>query len=140
MVAVTGEPEAEAERSEAEAERSAADMGYLPAAVRSFPAPEGTETERSRAEGGAGEALSAARRARASAGEEEPVVAFLRGDHVLVAVPRLPVSLRSEWGRCRLPLPPGRWQNRLTHEWIQEESITLEALWSRFPAALLVKE
>ena len=140
MVAVTGEPEAESERSEAEAERSAADMGYLPAAVRSFPAPEGTETERSRAEGGAGEALSAARRARASAGEEEPVVAFLRGDHVLVAVPRLPVSLRSEWGRCRLPLPPGRWQNRLTHEWIQEESITLEALWSRFPAALLVKE
>jgi (1->4)-alpha-D-glucan 1-alpha-D-glucosylmutase len=62
------------------------------------------------------------------------VFAFARGDAMISVVPRLgPVDPET-----MLALPPGRWRDMLAdRSW--SGSITVEALWSRFPIALLVR-
>jgi (1->4)-alpha-D-glucan 1-alpha-D-glucosylmutase len=71
---------------------------------------------------------------------QEPAVAFLRGMHVLVAVPRLVTRFRAEWERYSLVVPSGNWRNWLTHASICGGTISLAALFEQFPVALLVKE
>jgi (1->4)-alpha-D-glucan 1-alpha-D-glucosylmutase len=72
--------------------------------------------------------------------QADHVVAFMRGDDVATVVPRLPYGLRGDWRRTRLRLPPGRWRNELTREWIDGRNPYVAALLTRFPVALLSRE
>ncbi len=69
-------------------------------------------------------------------------VAFLRGEDVLVVVPRLTASLVKPpqlplgevWGAHALPIP-GRWRNVFTEETV--ESLELQNVFATFPVAIL---
>ena len=67
----------------------------------------------------------------------EHVVAFLRGDDVLVAVSRWTVRLSEiGWGDTALELPRGEWTDRLTgRPW--SERVAVADLFGELPVALL---
>jgi (1->4)-alpha-D-glucan 1-alpha-D-glucosylmutase len=65
------------------------------------------------------------------------VFAFMRGAHVLVAVPRLHANLGDNWGDTRLELPSGTWENVLCGATI-ERGIASE-LFAELPVAVLVQ-
>jgi (1->4)-alpha-D-glucan 1-alpha-D-glucosylmutase len=73
------------------------------------------------------------------------VVAFTRGDDVLVAVPRLVTQLVKPgvlplgefvWGSSALPLA-GRWKNIYTDEVVEGETLALSRIFATFPVAVL---
>jgi (1->4)-alpha-D-glucan 1-alpha-D-glucosylmutase len=66
------------------------------------------------------------------------LLAFRRGENLIAVVPRLTMTLASEWGDTRLPLPGGEWRNCFTDEWVQRE-IAPAALFAAFPVALLTR-
>jgi (1->4)-alpha-D-glucan 1-alpha-D-glucosylmutase len=76
----------------------------------------------------------------AEGSKAEHVIACMRGDSVIAVVPRLIIRLDGAWRRTRLPLPEGRWRNRLTREELNGGSIEVESLLYRFPVALLIRE
>ncbi|HET7711052.1 MAG TPA: malto-oligosyltrehalose synthase, partial [Thermoanaerobaculia bacterium] len=75
------------------------------------------------------------------------VVAFMRGDDVLVAVPRLVTRLSKPrtlpvgavWGEGSLAVS-GKWKNAFTGEVIEGEAQPLAGVFARFPVAILEKE
>lgn len=74
----------------------------------------------------------------ARGGQEERVIAYLRGGEVLTVVPRWSHS-RTSWCGTTLDLPEGRWTNCLTGE--QFEGVQPVAkLLEVFPVALLARE
>jgi (1->4)-alpha-D-glucan 1-alpha-D-glucosylmutase len=76
----------------------------------------------------------------AGAGERaDHVVAYLRGDRVAVVVPRLVLGLGDGWGDTTITLPPGRWTDELGGSTADEGPVSLAALLSGFPVALLVR-
>lgn len=65
------------------------------------------------------------------------LLAFMRGDDVLVAVTRWTVRLsETGWGTTRIKLPPGTWTDRLTGERYSSSALAVE-LFSELPVALL---
>ncbi|MFO8152635.1 malto-oligosyltrehalose synthase [Thioalkalivibrio sp.] len=65
-------------------------------------------------------------------------LAYLRGGGVLVVVPRLVLGLAGDWQDTRLPIPPGRWRNRLSGALLEGDGDALVAdLLAPFPLALL---
>jgi (1->4)-alpha-D-glucan 1-alpha-D-glucosylmutase len=66
------------------------------------------------------------------------LLAFRRGENLIAVVPRLTMSLASEWGDTRLPLPGGEWRNCFTEELVQRE-VAPAALFAAFPVALLTR-
>jgi (1->4)-alpha-D-glucan 1-alpha-D-glucosylmutase len=75
--------------------------------------------------------------------KREHAVAFLRGSRVATVVPRLSVGVAGGWGDTRLTLsqdPLSRWTNVLTGDVLDGREMTMAALLSRFPVALLVRE
>ncbi|MGH8047085.1 MAG: malto-oligosyltrehalose synthase [Chthoniobacterales bacterium] len=67
------------------------------------------------------------------------LIAYLRGDHVLVAVPRFTLSLEDGWDDTTLGLPAGMWRNvfdKSTHT----GDVAPAALFEKFPVALLTRE
>jgi len=75
------------------------------------------------------------------------VCAFLRGDSVAVAVPRLTTKLVKPgrlpigevWGNGTLPLS-GRWRNAFTGEVLEGSNMPLSGVFARFPVAILERE
>ncbi len=65
------------------------------------------------------------------------LVAFLRGDSVAVAVPRLGLGLREGWGDATVELPEGRWENVFTGEETDGGRREVAGLLARFPVLLL---
>ncbi|HEU0191570.1 MAG TPA: malto-oligosyltrehalose synthase, partial [Mycobacterium sp.] len=67
----------------------------------------------------------------------EHLLAFRRGDDVLVAVTRWTARLaETGWGGTALPLPGGEWTDRLTgREW--SGRVQAAELFGEFPVALL---
>jgi (1->4)-alpha-D-glucan 1-alpha-D-glucosylmutase len=69
------------------------------------------------------------------------VVAFSRGERLVVVVPRLAWQVsRDGWGETWLPLPPGIWRNALTDATVEGAAPQVASLLERFPVALLVRE
>ena len=58
---------------------------------------------------------------------------------VAVIVPRLVMGLREGWGDTMVELPPGRWFDELGGTTADEGPVSLAALLSGFPVALLVR-
>ncbi|MEY6432199.1 malto-oligosyltrehalose synthase [Thioalkalicoccus limnaeus] len=73
----------------------------------------------------------------AAGAKAEHAVAYLRGAGVLILVPRLVIGLGDDWQDTRLPLPPGRWQNRFTGALLNGGSTPVADLLAPFPVALL---
>ncbi|MDB6085110.1 MAG: 1,4-alpha-D-glucan 1-alpha-D-glucosylmutase [Gammaproteobacteria bacterium] len=67
------------------------------------------------------------------------LLAFRRGENLIVVVPRLTMSLSGDWGDTRLPLPRGAWRNRFTGAMLQG-AVGPADLFEAFPVALLVRE
>ncbi|HLY42975.1 MAG TPA: malto-oligosyltrehalose synthase [Terracidiphilus sp.] len=68
------------------------------------------------------------------------LIGFLRGDSVAVFIPRWPMKLAGKWGSTAVDLPPGGWTNLLTREEMAGGKVRAQALFERFPVALLVRE
>ena len=65
------------------------------------------------------------------------LIAFLRGDDVLVAVSRWSVRLQeSGWSDTALPLPEGTWTDRITGD-VWTGSVPAADLFTQLPVALL---
>jgi (1->4)-alpha-D-glucan 1-alpha-D-glucosylmutase len=58
---------------------------------------------------------------------------------VAVIVPRLAMGLRGGWGDTTVELPHGRWVDQLGGSTADEGPVSLAALLSGFPVALLVR-
>jgi (1->4)-alpha-D-glucan 1-alpha-D-glucosylmutase len=67
------------------------------------------------------------------------LLAFLRGDNMLAAVPRFTHTIGGDWGDTSLPLPAGTWTNAFTGA-SHREAATPAALFKEFPVALLLKD
>jgi len=67
------------------------------------------------------------------------VVAYIRGGRVAVIVPRLVMGLSEGWGDTMVTLPEGRWTDELGGSTADEGRVSLAALLSGFPVALLVR-
>ncbi len=66
-------------------------------------------------------------------------LAYRRGKHVAVIVPRFWTRRKKGWADIQVRLPRGRWRNLLSGEDVAGGEIRLADLLARFPAALLVK-
>ena len=67
------------------------------------------------------------------------LLAFRRGENLIVVVPRFTMTLAGDWSDTRLPLPGGTWRNAFTDAIMQRE-VTPGALFEGFPVALLIRD
>src|SRR5271154_61213 len=72
--------------------------------------------------------------------KHDHVIAYLRGEDVVTAVPRLTLKLDGAWKDTIVVLPKGKWRNRLTSGSVEGGVITMRLLLKDFPLALLVRE
>ncbi len=86
-------------------------------------------------------ALGAHRPLSGSGPAAEHLVAFARGERVLVAATRLPYGLHRAggWRDTVLELPPGRWTDRLAGRHFLGGPVELSYLFQQLPVALLVE-
>ncbi len=69
----------------------------------------------------------------------DSLIAFQRGAGVIAAAPRFPLSIaRDGWADTFVQLPHGLWRNALVHGQTFDGEVGAEALFSKFPVALLV--
>jgi (1->4)-alpha-D-glucan 1-alpha-D-glucosylmutase len=67
------------------------------------------------------------------------LVAFQRGSGVIVAAPRLFMSM-GEWDETTLEVPEGRWKNQFTGDTVEGGKQEIGTLLKRFPILLLTRE
>jgi len=83
---------------------------------------------------------SAYRPLAAEGSQTAHVVAFCRGDKIVVVVPRLVLSLGGNWADTILRMPGGPWHNELTGDVVRGGQVLLRDLLERFPVALLLRK
>ena len=67
------------------------------------------------------------------------LLAFERGERVIVAVPRFTLTLDGAWEDTHLPLPEGKWRHAFTDAWLEGDAAAAQ-LFAEFPVALLTRE
>lgn len=67
------------------------------------------------------------------------IVAYLRGENAVVAVPRLSVAA-ADWDATVLEIPVGKWKNQFTGDTLDGGKVEMSSLLARFPVALLTRE
>ncbi len=77
---------------------------------------------------------------RAKGEKEKHVVAYMRGNDVIVIVPRLVLTLAACWSDMTIKIPSGKWRDRLSGSVWDGGEIRLDNVLKRFPVALFVKE
>jgi (1->4)-alpha-D-glucan 1-alpha-D-glucosylmutase len=68
------------------------------------------------------------------------LVSYMRGDEIVVMVPRLVLTLANDWRDTVLRVPRGTWRNQLTGELHKGCELAVGKILAPFPVALLVKE
>jgi len=68
------------------------------------------------------------------------LVAYMRGDEMIVMVPRLTTTLDSHWRDTSLQVPCGKWRNQLSGAVYNGSKFDVGAILAPFPVALLLKE
>jgi len=77
----------------------------------------------------------------ASGPKTDHVIAYVRSGDVIPVVPRFPHRLENNWSGTVLPLPDGKWTDRVTgHVHTGGMSIRISTLLDGFPVALLVRD
>jgi (1->4)-alpha-D-glucan 1-alpha-D-glucosylmutase len=66
------------------------------------------------------------------------VLAFRRGENLIVVVPRFTMTVAGDWGDTRLPLPGGTWENHFTGA-ASQGAVSPGELFNQFPVALLMR-
>jgi (1->4)-alpha-D-glucan 1-alpha-D-glucosylmutase len=64
----------------------------------------------------------------------------MRGNEIVVVVPRLVLTLANDWRDTALQIPRGNWRNHLTGELHNGCELAVSKILAPFPVALLVKE
>ncbi|MEO8205889.1 MAG: malto-oligosyltrehalose synthase [Chthoniobacterales bacterium] len=64
---------------------------------------------------------------------------YLRGDQILVLVPRFTFTLNGKWEDTAISLPEGNWKNTFTDS-VMSGDVMAEAIFGGFPVALLIKQ
>ena len=77
---------------------------------------------------------------RAAGSKADHLIAYTRGDNVLIMVPRLVLQLNSDWSDTSLEIPPGNWRNHLSGANVSGGKALVADVLGRFPVALFVKE
>ena len=72
--------------------------------------------------------------------KREHLVAYLRGSRVATLAPRWNLKLGGSWSGTTIELPPGNWKNVLTRDVVTGGRQRVNALFQRFPVALLTRE
>lgn len=67
-------------------------------------------------------------------------IAFLRGEKILVLVPRLILNLNNNWGDTYLELPQGVWKNIFTHEELPGGKLLIANMLKKFPVAVYTQQ
>jgi (1->4)-alpha-D-glucan 1-alpha-D-glucosylmutase len=77
----------------------------------------------------------------AQGAKAEHLVAFMRGNGLIVLAPRLPLKLAANWASSTLHLPDGSWQNLLSGARVVggATAIEVDELLADFPVAILIK-
>lgn len=68
------------------------------------------------------------------------LVSYMRGDEVLVMVPRLILTLKNDWRDTVLQIPYGNWRNQLSGDVNSGCELVVSEIFAPFPVALLIKE
>jgi (1->4)-alpha-D-glucan 1-alpha-D-glucosylmutase len=76
----------------------------------------------------------------AEGAKREHVIAYLRAGRVVTIVPRWNVRLGAGWLATTIDLPEGRWSGILSGETVSGGRHRVQALFEKFPVALLVRE
>ncbi len=71
--------------------------------------------------------------------KSDHLVAYLRGDDVIVMVPRLVLKLNRDWGDTSVEVPGGTWRDQLSASVFKGGKLRAGDIFSRFPVALLVR-
>jgi (1->4)-alpha-D-glucan 1-alpha-D-glucosylmutase len=77
---------------------------------------------------------------RAHGAKTDHVVAYMRSDGIVVLVPRLILTLDSEWRDTSLQVPCGTWRNQLSGAVYNGCDLPVGQILAPFPVALLIKE
>lgn len=75
----------------------------------------------------------------ASGPKASNMIAYQRGEDVVVAVPRLLMSLKN-WEDTHVDIPEGRWLNQMTGDPVDGGRVQAGVLMNRFPVALLTRD
>ncbi len=75
----------------------------------------------------------------AEGSKKEHVVAYMRGEDVVVVTPRLLLGLQGEWKDTKITLAQGSWKHAFTDESIAGGDLYLKELFAHFPVALLYR-
>ncbi len=67
------------------------------------------------------------------------IIAFARGDDVIVVAPRLQMSI-NDWNGTVLEIPEGEWRNQLSGDLVHSGKQEIATLLAHFPVALLTRE
>jgi (1->4)-alpha-D-glucan 1-alpha-D-glucosylmutase len=67
------------------------------------------------------------------------LVAYRRGENLMVIAPRFTLRHGHQWDGARIEIPDGQWRNLFTGESIEGGSHPIRSLLSRFPVCLLEK-
>jgi (1->4)-alpha-D-glucan 1-alpha-D-glucosylmutase len=70
----------------------------------------------------------------------ENLVAFMRGNNIIVLVPRLLVGLNKGWGVTRIIFPDGDWQNVFTDEIVDSKTVKIKDILRDFPVAVFKRK
>jgi (1->4)-alpha-D-glucan 1-alpha-D-glucosylmutase len=76
----------------------------------------------------------------AEGAKADHLVAYMRGDEIIVMVPRLALTLDRRWHDTSLQVPCGKWRNQLSGTVHEGCRVDAGKILAPFPVALLVKE
>jgi (1->4)-alpha-D-glucan 1-alpha-D-glucosylmutase len=76
----------------------------------------------------------------ASGDKHEHVVAYARGEDVIVIAPRWLMTLKADWSDTVLTVPSGRWHNPFDGRFLNGGAYRLQDMLRTFPVALLCRE
>jgi (1->4)-alpha-D-glucan 1-alpha-D-glucosylmutase len=68
------------------------------------------------------------------------LIAYMRGNNVLVLAPRLVLRLGAGWDNTQIALPEKNWQNRFTGAVLSGGDVAVNKIFEEFPVALLVEQ
>jgi len=80
------------------------------------------------------------RRLNVEGPDAQYVVAYARGDALVVVVPRFNARITPKWRNAVVHLPSGTFQHALYEQTCEKLPAPVSDLWARFPVALLVKK
>jgi (1->4)-alpha-D-glucan 1-alpha-D-glucosylmutase len=77
---------------------------------------------------------------RASGEKADHLLAYMRGDEMIVMLPRLTMTLDSNWRDTSLQIPCGKWRNQLSGAVYNGSKFEVGDILAPFPVALLLRE